>query len=99
MLIAFQKSSQNREATQNGGVFSLEEKRDFTIHWLAHNFKEQASFFTHAPFCVLCAFLKLPQFSILLFLPLFGTLASSSNRIQAILFRLTSFLSALLYHS
>ena len=44
MLIAFQKSSQNTEATQNGGVFSLEEKRDFTIHWLAHHFKEQAFF-------------------------------------------------------
>lgn len=46
MLIAFQKSSQNREATQNGGVFSLAKKRDFTIHWPTHNFKEQA--FVHS---------------------------------------------------
>lgn len=77
MLIAFQKSSQNREATQNGGVFSLEKKRDFTIHWPAHNFKEQAFVRSCSFFCVSCAFLKLPQFSILLFLPLFGMLASS----------------------
>lgn len=40
MLIAYQKSSQNRKATQNGGVFSLEMKRDFTIHWPPHNFEE-----------------------------------------------------------
>lgn len=96
MLIAFQKSSQNRKATQNGGVFSLEKKRGFTIHWPARNFKEQAFFHSCSFLCFVC----ISEIATVLYSfvsPTFWHTGLLSNRIQTILFRLPPFLSALLF--
>lgn len=72
MLIAFQKNSQNRE---RGEYFHW--RRSGTLRFTdQHTILRSRLLFTPAPH-VFCAFRKLPQFSSLLFLPLFGMLASS----------------------